>query len=359
MLRAIIIAIIILAIVPWLLGRSLGEKNVVKACVIGFLVMVGITALTSAIGVTARWSVNATTVFSAVILAVAFVIFSWIAHSSPLRFDTLNKRKFPSFRLSGTTILMIIAIAIIVLQCCRFIFREMLIDGDDVTYISLINDSAELNHFYMREPVYGADLQNPLLQIGYKYLFTTFYPQMAMITKMAGISAAAFSHTVFPSFVIIYSYLVWWELFGLVFKKEDTHVLAFFFWTLFMEFGQYSYYTISRRLLMYVWNSKSVCFCVLMPALLYIFLRTVCRPETVNWTTRWIGGILAMIACGSATLMGVGMAPIMILLVGVILAAQKKSLKILLYSIYLCIPEVIQAAMLYMFMQKGSLPWIH
>ena len=222
--------------------------------------------------------------------------------------------------------------------------------------MSLINDSVVTNHFYLRNPTTGSTITNIWGQFHYKYLFTTFYPQMAMLTKLAGVNGNVLSHTIFPAFVIGYSYLAMWELSGFFMKKRDARVTAFFVWTLCMEYGLWSYYTFSRRLMMYVWNSKSVCFCVLMPILMYWVFQVIADGKC-NRLVKWLGMPLMMLGCAVVTLMGAGLAPAMIGIQGLILSCHKKSVKPLLYVVYVMLPAVFIALEMVIYLKKGVLPW--
>ena len=359
-----------------MIGVSMGQKEWRNALILGFPMMWGITAIPTFRGFYRDWTVNHTTVMTGLVLFLCIIVFSVLCKVKPSAYfgvlpvigNHVDKLHDPSMdgkseRKTGirawftfSNVLLLLTILIIVYQMIRFITMEMFIDGDDYTYMSLINDSVVTNHFYLRNPTTGSTITNIWGQFHYKYLFTTFYPQMAMLTKLAGVNGNVLSHTIFPAFVIGYSYLAMWELAGFFMKKRDARVTAFFVWTLCMEYGLWSYYTFSRRLMMYVWNSKSVCFCVLMPILMYWVFQVIADGKC-NRLVKWLGMPLMMLGCAVVTLMGAGLAPAMIGIQGLILSCHKKSVKPLLYVVYVMLPAVFIALEMVIYLKKGVLPW--
>jgi hypothetical protein len=376
MIRGILVCILLLICLPYIIGVSMGQKEWRNALILGFPMMWGITAIPTFRGFYRHWTVNHTTVMTGVVLFICIIVFSVLCKVKPSVYlgvlpvigNHVGKLHDPSMngkseRKTGirawftfSNVLLLLTILIIVYQMFRFITLEMFIDGDDYTYMSLINDSVVTNHFYLRSPTTGNTVTNIWGQFHYKYLFTTFYPQMAMLTKLAGVNGNVLSHTIFPAFVIGYSYLAMWELAGFFIKKRDARVTAFFVWTLCMEYGLWSYYTFSRRLMMYVWNSKSVCFCVLMPMLMYWVFQVIADGKC-NRLVKWLGMPLMMLGCAVVTLMGAGLAPAMIGIQGLILSCHKKSVKPLLYVAYVMLPAVFIALEMVIYLKKGALPW--
>lgn len=376
MIRGILVCILLLICLPYIIGVSMGQKEWRNALILGFPMMWGITAIPTFRGFYRHWTVNHTTVMTGVVLFICIIVFSVLCKVKPSVYlgvlpvigNHVGKLHDPSMngkseRKTGirawftfSNVLLLLTILIIVYQMFRFITMEMFIDGDDYTYMSLINDSVVTNHFYLRFPTTGNTVTNIWGQFHYKYLFTTFYPQMAMLTKLAGVNGNVLSHTIFPAFVIGYSYLAMWELAGFFIKKRDARVTAFFVWTLCMEYGLWSYYTFSRRLMMYVWNSKSVCFCVLMPMLMYWVFQVIADGK-YNRLVKWLGMPLMMLGCAVVTLMGAGLAPAMIGIQGLILSCHKKSVKPLLYVAYVMLPAVFIALEMVIYLKKGALPW--
>ena len=376
MIRGILVCILVLICLPYMIGVSMGQKEWRNALILGFPMMWGITAIPTFRGFYRDWTVNHTTVMTGLVLFLCIIVFSVLCKVRPSAYfgalpvigNHVGKLHDPSMngKSEGKTgirawftfsnVLLLLTILIIVYQMVRFITMEMFIDGDDYTYMSLINDSVVTNHFYLRNPTTGSTITNIWGQFHYKYLFTTFYPQMAMLTKLAGVNGNVLSHTIFPAFVIGYSYLAMWELSGFFMKKRDARVTAFFVWTLCMEYGLWSYYTFSRRLMMYVWNSKSVCFCVLMPILMYWVFQVIADGKC-NRLVKWLGMPLMMLGCAVVTLMGAGLAPAMIGIQGLILSCHKKSVKPLLYVVYVMLPAVFIALEMVIYLKKGVLPW--
>jgi hypothetical protein len=376
MIRGILVCILLLICLPYMIGVSMGQKEWRNALILGFPMMWGITAIPTFRGFYRHWTVNHTTVMTGLVLFICIIVLSVLCKVKPSVYlgvlpvigNHVGKLHDPSMngkseRKTGirawftfSNVLLLLTILIIVYQMFRFITMEMFIDGDDYTYMSLINDSVVTNHFYLRSPTTGNTVTNIWGQFHYKYLFTTFYPQMAMLTKLAGVNGNVLSHTIFPAFVIGYSYLAMWELAGFFIKKRDARVTAFFVWTLCMEYGLWSYYTFSRRLMMYVWNSKSVCFCVLMPMLMYWVFQVIADGKC-NRLVKWLGMPLMMLGCAVVTLMGAGLAPAMIGIQGLILSCHKKSVKPLLYVAYVMLPAVFIALEMVIYLKKGALPW--
>ena len=184
-----------------------------------------------------------------------------------------------------------------------------------------------------------------------------------MISIITGLHPLILCKTVLPVFYVPIHYLIIWRIGGFIFSNaadektlKDKRSVFMFFYVLLIEFGQISYYTISRRLMIWVWNSKSDCFCLLLIPLFfytYLFLTENEETEKILGKTRlfYRQFLIALIAlsCNSSTLMGLIMSAIVMGIWFVIAAFRLKRPSVFFSSLWTYVPHVITGVLLVLF----------
>ena len=226
----------------------------------------------------------------------------------------------------------------------------------------MITDIVDTNAIYTKTWAGQIDPM-PLAEVSFKYVFTSYYPFLSSISILSGLHPLILCKTVIPVFYVPIHYLIIWRIGKFVFsdtedekKRREKQSVFMFFYVILIEFGQISYYTLSRRLMIWVWNSKSDCFCLLLIPLFfytYIFLTENDESERLLGKTKlfyrqMLVAIIAL-ACNSSTLMGLIMSAIVMGIWFVIAAFRQKKPAVFFTSLWTIIPHIITVLLLVLF----------
>ncbi|MEE0956372.1 MAG: DUF6077 domain-containing protein [Eubacterium sp.] len=234
-----------------------------------------------------------------------------------------------------TNIWFLLALVLILYQIFRNITTEPAIYGDDSFYIQYVTKMAADRSF---EP-YG--LMNAGLSYGvnYKHILTSYYKWLSFVSMFTGVHPLVLCKTLLAVLHLALVYLSAWRIGAYLFSDQKNPVMGrslyLLFYTILIEWGYISYYTFSRRALLWVWNSKSLAFCIFLPYLALMTYVLLVRKEkmteivTEKRSSLWKALLILTltIACGSATLMGVLLSAILLVFYFAILLVQNRSLR--------------------------------
>lgn len=212
-------------------------------------------------------------------------------------------------------VIFVISVSFILFQAVRMIFVSPYIDGDDTTYATLTQSMASMNSIY----TIGQDGNGifDIYSIDKKYQVSSYYPFLASIAEISGIHSLILLKTILPVLFILISYLTAW-LYAKMFFKYDLEKKSLFmlFLAVINEFSFLSYYSYGRRVLLWTWNSKSVCFTIILPFLMYLtlnyFLSYKNEKEDISFSLYFFLIFITNMACASITLMGTVLGAIML-----------------------------------------------
>ena len=360
-LKAIPALVLVFVIWPILLGVSLGLKKNIDRYIIGFCAVQALFFIIYIPAILMSWSSLALTIVAAIAITILGCIGSGIRlHKSNNKkeFIALTKPNLSFFKNPYFDI----ALIIIIYQVVRYVVKQPYIYGDDVTYITMITDFVDTNAIYTKTWAGQID-PTPLSEISYKYVFTSYYPFMGMISILSGLHPLILCKTVIPVFYVPIHYLMIWRIGKYLFgdiqdeQKQKFKLSVFmFFYVLLIEFGQISYYTLSRRLMIWVWNSKSDCFCLLLIPLFfytYLFLTEADESQQILGKTRLLYRqlliVIMAIACNSATLMGIILSAIVMAIWFIVAAFRLKRPSVLFLSLWTFIPHLVTGFLLLIF----------
>ena len=361
-IRAVFALLIIFVVWPLLLGAALGLKRNIDRYIIGFCSVQALFFLVYIPAILMSWSSMTLTIVGAIVISLAGIIGAGLRlykSKDKKEYIALTKPDFSFFKNPYFDI----ALAIVIYQVVRYVVKQPYIYGDDVTYITMITDFVDTNAIYTKTWTGQID-PTPLSEISFKYVFTSYYPFMGMISILTGLHPLILCKTVIPIFYVPIHYLIVWRIGKYLFGgKEDEkdrnskQSVFMFFYVLLIEFGQISYYTMSRRLMIWIWNSKSDCFCLLLvPLFFYTYLLLTEQEETekiLGKTKLFYRQFLIMmiaVACNSSTLMGLIMSAIVMGIWFIIAAFRLKKPSIFFTSLWTLIPHIITALLLLSFM---------
>lgn len=251
-----------------------------------------------------------------------------------------------SVRLIGAyclkkNILWYVCVAIIICQIVWQCYYTPFAYGDDFTYITMVNDIIQT------DTIYGIDYHTGVPQavgdILYKYLFTSYYPFLAVVQKISGIHALILCKTILPIILVPVSYMNVWLMGAYFFGKNINKRLLFlmFYWVINC-FGCFSWYTISFRTLTWVWHSKAVLAIIILPFLFYQTNRMY--DSEISKGDIIIQMIIITAACGT-TMMGIGLAPMMLMMLAFVKSCQMRNVKLLGVGMICCSPAIISVIM--------------
>lgn len=232
-----------------------------------------------------------------------------------------NKKNNNIVSKNKVDIIFALAVGIIIYQIIRVVICTPAIYGDDIAYITMVNDIKSTNIIHGLDYFNGRNID--VIDVSHKYLFTTYYQLLAVLSKITALHPLILCKTILPIFYMVMSYMVVWLVSGLLFEKKNSREIFLFLYAVLIEVGNYSYYTISRRTLVWSWNSKSVLFTILLPFLFYY-----ANKVSGNIKSKDMLELAVLVtACCATTLMGAGLSPIMLLSLGFVFAVRNRNYK--------------------------------
>lgn len=139
------------------------------------------------------------------------------------------------------------------------------------------------------------------------YLLVSWETLIAALSKLFCVSPAVFCHSIFPAFLLPMHYMAYYVA-AREFSRRKTAVFLLFVILLNFACGP-STYNQGAFLTLRIWQGKAVLVNILLPLLLYLFLRIV---KTKELPLRNIFFLFAMLlGCQAATTVGTYLAPVL------------------------------------------------
>ena len=361
MLKSVPALLLVFLCWPLFLGTSLGFKKNLDRYIVGFASVQALFFVVYVPAILGGWSsrtlsYTATSVIT--VVGVAGCIIRFKKATDKKEFLALKK---PDLRYLKNPFFLI-GLCIIVYQLWIYVAKEPYIYGDDIVYVRMITDYVDTNAVYTKEWA-GQMVSTPLSEINFKYVFTSYYPFLGMISILTGLHPLILCKTIVPLVYLPTHYLIIWRIAKHLFRKVQDDAarreklsLFMFFYSILIEFGHISYYTISRRVTIWIYNNKSDCFCLLLiPLFFYSYVLLTDKLECEDLLSSknsffhlFIIMIMA-IACNSASLMGVVMSAIIIGIWLVIAAYKSRKPSVLFSGLSVFIPHAVTAVILVLF----------
>lgn len=255
-------------------------------------------------------------------------------------------------RIGDYNLWMILSILIIVIQIIRGVLGRFFVYADDVLYIPVINDMLETDVYSFLS---WKDGYVGFVETDRKYLFTTYFPYLATICKLSGLHPAILVQTVFPSImtIVIYS-LVWCYGMMLFDDRKKSWVFVFFFAFLIETMSGYLL-TFANHVIVSNYYGKKLVFTILLPfILLYIAEKTLLVENNVSSLKRKDVLMLIVMDLGicAPSLMGTGLAPVLLFAMGVVLCVRKKSIIPMRQVLIAMIPSIVMISAVAIYLYK-------
>ncbi len=352
-IKALPALILIFFIWPITLGAALGIKENIDRYLIGFAAVQALFFLVYIPAICFFWSSRVLTYTAALLITIVGVggaLLRYNRSSSRKSFLAITKPNITYFKNP----FFLLAIGIILYEMWIYLTKEPYIYGDDTTYISLITQIVDTDAIYTKW--WTGQIENtPINEISIKYVFTSYYPFISMMSVLSGIRPLILCKTIIPLFYVPIHYLIVWRICRSLFDSENDlkskikkESCCYFLYTLLIEMGQISYYAFSRRVTIWIYNNKSNCFCLLLVIL--FFYTYILISENENCDRLLIDNrpinkklviIIIAIACNSASLMGVLFSAIIVFQWMLIVAIKKKDMRIFTSNISVLLPHIV------------------
>lgn len=225
----------------------------------------------------------------------------------------------------------LLIIILILLQSFVLVYY-MHSDADDAFYVANATTSVATDSIFLYDPYTGI----PFSEYPGRHVLSPFPIFVALISKLVLIHPTIVAHTILPAILIPISYMLFFLLGRKFFPNQPSGVLFFLlFLSVLNIFGNFSIYTNSTFLLFRIWQGKAVLANIVIPAITYFSYRAMYGEKKMG---DWIMLLVCAIMACLVSSMGIIMAPVMIVCLGVIFAIRNKKIRIFAYSIACCMP---------------------
>lgn len=238
-----------------------------------------------------------------------------------------------------------VVVVLVLIQVASFVYGMSYsgATGDDAAYIAISLDAVERDKIGTINYYTGLPTGVPL-----KILLTSWNYYISFLSKISGVHVAIIAHTFLPVILVPMAYIVYYLLAKELFENDKRKITVFLIAVnLLIIFGAYSWYTVTFRLDVCVWQGKAVMAAIMLPFLLYYVLKT-----TVYQKWDFVCLLLIMIATCAMSLMGVGLSILMI--IGVIVVRFHKGDIKKLLPLFVAVILILSVAVFY-FMKMSSL----
>ena len=336
LILGIIILLLILGVVPVVLGILVtpwihreNADSVTFNYIVGILIMLCLMQLFSVPMTLAKVHFSKLVFWYNVVLAVLVVCALCLRHKA-LKKSILGAVE----RIRSAGKIWIFAIAAIYIPIVILNFYTPFIYGDDKTYLTMVNDMISSDTLYLVDTITG----EMLTWVSAKYALSSYWTFLAYLAKMTGIHPLILCKTILCYFIIPMYYAVQMLLASWLFRNDKRKMAVYLlFVNLVSVFGGFSNYTITYRLLTWIWQSKAFLALIVMPFLFY-FANLIFEKKTK--VPEYILLAVTIVAACSTTLTGAGLAVAMVAALALLYAIKRKRFGILIGTGIACSPAL-------------------
>ncbi len=219
-----------------------------------------------------------------------------------LRKKRLNRIK------NDITVWLVFVLLVIIIQILYSSYMQYT-DADDghmttVSTVAIKENRLDLSYYDVYDGTYTGKMRESF------YSWEFF---IAILSKLFRIHPAIVDHSVIIAPLIVLSYIVVFCILKLVFKEKKNQHLALFLYSILILLAGYSRYSRGCRVLLRVWQGKSVLACIWLPILLHSCLCVY--KNDYSWR-RWLINLAIIIAGTGSSVMGIYMLPIAYIVYG-------------------------------------------
>lgn len=241
--------------------------------------------------------------------------------------DSIKQLKKMNFK-------MLFVIGLILMQI-GFVCYFQHIDDDDATYIGTAVTSWTTDTLYE----YSHNTGRIYYSYPARHMLAPFPIFIATVGKLVQMHPTILAHTFLPGILIGLAYCVFFLLGKELWKNDWESIETFMMFICILNlFGYQSVYTTSTFLLVRIWQGKAVLANIILPLVLYIFIRIVNKKDNAM---EWLLLFGVMISATLVSSMGVVLAPAVLGSCILFYAILRKKLLGLVKAMACCIPCVI------------------
>lgn len=329
---------IVLAILPFLCGLWFVKKMKIKSgkiatsLVAGYITMFALfqvvftvaQILTNRLEPIVWW-------FSTAFICVSILSLLYARKEIP----KMAKNLFELIRKKKSTITLIIIIICFLLLAFPILmsFFYQYADGDDSYYLALatvIRKSGMLNG---NLPYTGGTTA-----IDLRHAWAGGVSFTAYLSRISGIHTAIIAHFLFPPFLFVIMYMIYWLIAKHLLKDKKSYIPLFMIVIVIMYvFGNVSVYTETTFMITRTWQGKAMFSNLIVPILILLFLK---MKEYGTKPAYWFAMSLVGIASVFASAMGIFFAPVFIGLATLIISIANKKWNYLFWYALSMIPTI-------------------
>lgn len=265
---------------------------------------------------------------------------------------TLHSRKkmriiysFPE-RSMEEKILLVLFLLLVLFQM-YMAFTRASFDGDDAYFGVQAVIAQQLDTLYRVNPYTGRSAP-----LDVRHALALFPIWEAAVGTVSGFHATVICHSVLPLLFIPFTYLIYYQIGNVLFKKKKELLPVFMVLiALWQVFGNISVYTTETFFLTRTWQGKSFAGNVVIPAVLWIFLLLYDNSKEAGL---WILLGALNLAGGASSSLAVLLSCLMTAGFGFLFAASRKEFGILMRSAFACVSGGLYV-LLYLLLTHGML----
>lgn len=227
---------------------------------------------------------------------------------------------------------------LILVQTLIPVFFYTYIQADDASYIVQAIDNIRTDSLYQLDPYTGEVYKT----LSMKRALTSHSAYISFVSWLLDVSPTIVAHTFFPFWLTPIAYGVYYLLGKELFRNGKSVVFFLIILSLVNIFGAYSHYSSSFRLLVLIYQGKAMLQVIVLPFLLWLIFQFTKESMGKYELVLLLDCVIA--SCG-LTMMGTGMAPVLMCIAGGIQIVCNKLYKLIPYIIISCIPAMVYALM--------------
>ena len=231
-------------------------------------------------------------------------------------------------------------------QILRLYYNEPYQPRDSKTYFAIINDIIGSDRLFRNAPFTGEALSS-LADVKAKYLFSPWYPFIAMLAKVSGLHPLMIEGTVLPPYLLLLHYLMLYALGKWLLEGSRQRAFLFVFICAFLREISVTISTPSMIQLIWPLWGKGVFVSLVTPALLLLYML---RYQDAGYRKAGISImiILTVIAGCSMSTMSILIIPFELGLLGLVQAIRRRGVIPLIAAAAYCLPSLIYTGIYFM-----------
>ncbi len=325
-----VILFLILILVPFLMGCLFKGEG--KGCAV-FLVY----------GFGVEWATFFVLAVPAIILKRSLseliypVLGLWLmaALAGAISFFKMKKRRIEWSPLTKSEIIYLgIFLALVAFQLYKAVFYAYA-DGDDAFYVATSQIANASDKMYLTDAYKGGGTT-----MEYRYALAPFPIWIAMVSRLSGVNVATVSHVMIPVVFIILTYIIYNEIAGILFAEDKEKKYMFLsLVAVFEMFSNVSTSTSGTFMLTRARQGKEALACIIIPLMFFLILGMIKSDYELS-LKRWFLLLLISVGASLTSVFANILVPFMVLFLVICEIAQKCSLKKIVASSCIVLPNL-------------------